>query len=146
MLEKLHEHVIAEIEQSNRTDTLVVVVTIFFNVITLCSNSTVSAIMFNMGAGDVSAFGINLYLGVMVALTIGLNAIALAGLLTGRKVREKLLAGLVTMYSDNKVEKYYDKTLIANYRARYRIFSGLTLLFAAAAIVVPLILRSLRLS
>ena len=146
MLEKLHEHVVAEIEQSNRTDTLVVVVAIFFNVITLCSNSTVSAIWFDLMGGEVSELGINLYLGAMVVLTIGLNAIALAGLVTGRKVREKLLGGLVTMYADNKVEKYYDSSLISNYRARYRIFSGLTLLFAAAAIVVPLILRSLRLS
>lgn len=144
MLEKVHEHLLAEIELGNRTDIIVVVTAVLFNIISLCSNSTVAAIWFNLRQGEVSAIGINLYLGVFVVLTILFNAIALAGLLAGRSVREKLLTGLVAMYTDNNVDKYYDRTLISNYRIRYLIFGGVTIIFAIAAIVLPLILRLLR--
>jgi hypothetical protein len=144
MIEKVHDHIIAEIEQSNRTDTIVVVVTLLFNVIALCSNSTVAAIFFSSWSGDVSNFGINLYLIVFVLLTVLLNAIAFIGMLTGRKTREKLLNGLVSMYTDNEVEKYYDKSLISNYRTRYYIFGSIMILFALASIIVPLILRLFR--
>lgn len=144
MLEKVHEHLLAEIELGNRTDIIVVVTAVLFNIISLCSNSTVAAIWFNLRQGEVSAIGINLYLGVFVVLTILFNAIALAGLLAGRSVREKLLTGLVAMYTDNNVDKYYDRTLISNYRIRYLIFGGVTIIFATAAIILPLILRLLR--
>lgn len=144
MLNKVHDHMIAEIEQSNRTDTIVVVVTLLFNVIALCSNSTVAAIYFSSWSGDVSNTGIDLYLIVFVVLTIGLNTIAFVGMLSGRKAREKLLNGLVTMYSDNEVDKYYDKSLISNYRTRYFVFGSIMVLFALASIIIPLILRLFR--
>ena len=146
MLEKTHDHLLAEIEQGNRTDTIVVIVTVLFNTIALCSNSTVSAIFWTAGlsGGDVAPLGINLYLAVFAALTIGVNAIAFIGLLQGRSVREKLLTGLVSMYSDNEVDKYYDRSLLSNYRNRYLIFAAIMILFALAAIVLPLVLRLFR--
>src|SRR5215207_9969003 len=131
MLEKVHEHMIAEIEQGNRTDTIVVVVTLLFNVITLCSNSTIAAVYSNSGSSNKSAeVGINLYLIIFVLLTISLNAIAFIGMLSGRKAREKLLNGLVSMYADNDVDKYYDKSLISNYRIRYFVFGSIMILLA----------------
>jgi hypothetical protein len=143
MLEKMHEHLIAEVEQGNRTDTIVVVVAVLFNVIALCSNSTVAIVFTSLGANEVSDLAINLYLVVFVLLTVGLNIIAVAGLLIGRKMREKLLVGLVAMYSDNQVNKYYDQSLINSYRIRYLVFGGIMVLFALASIVLPLILRLL---
>ena len=146
MLEKVHEHMIAEIEQGNRTDTIVVVVTLLFNLITLCGNSTIATLYTNVGSSTRSAaIGINLYLAVFVLLTICLNAIAFIGMLSGRKAREKLLSGLVSMYSDNDVDKYYDKSLINTYRMRYFVFGSIMILFALASIAVPLILRLFQL-
>lgn len=143
MLEKTHDHLVAEMEQGSRTDTILVVVAVLFNVIALCSNSTV-AFTSGLVGGEVSPLGINLYLAVFALLTVGVNAIALIGLLEGRRVRQKLLTGLVAMYSDNQVEKYYDKSLLSIYSNRYRTFSGVMILFAIASIVLPLVLRLLR--
>jgi len=146
MIEKMHDHIVAEIELGNRTDTIVVVVAVLFSLIALCSNSGVAALYWTSGlsGGDVSPLGIDLFLAVFVILTVGVNAIALAGLLIGRRVREKLLTGLVSMYSDNQVDRYYDKSLLSAYRNRYLVFGGVLILFAIASIALPLILRLLR--
>jgi hypothetical protein len=55
----------------------------------------------------------------------------------------KLLRGLLTMYRDNDVDKYYDSSLLANYDRRYLLFTGVILCLAITAIVVPLIIRIL---
>jgi hypothetical protein len=146
MLEKVHEHLLAEIEHGNRTDTIVVIVALLFNVIALCSNSTVATIFWTSGllSGDVSSLGIDLYLVIFVLITLVINAIALAGLVVGRQVRKKLLEGLVAMYSDNHVDKYYDQSLLSSYRSRYLIFGAIMIVFAFASIAAPLILRLLR--
>ena len=146
MIERVHQHLLAEIEHGNRTDTIVVVVAVLFNVMALCSNSTVAAIFWTTGlsGGDVSNVGIDLYLAVFVLLILGINAIALAGLLIGRQVRQKLLAGLVAMYADNQVDKYYDKSLLSSYRNRYLVFGGVMIVFAVTSIALPLVLRLFR--
>jgi hypothetical protein len=146
MLERVHEHLLAEIENGNRTDTIVVVVALLFNVLALCSNSSVAAIFWTSGftSGDVASLGVDLYLAVFVLITLAINAIALVGLIIGRQVRQKLLVGLVAMYSDNQVDKYYDKSLLASYRNRYLIFGGVMIVFAIASIAAPLILRLFR--
>ena len=55
----------------------------------------------------------------------------------------QLIAGLVDMYRDNGVDKYYDPTLLDIYGARYRLFVAVLFVLAAIAIVVPLMERFL---
>ncbi len=52
-------------------------------------------------------------------MTILLNIIAVSALFLGRRTRSLLLNGLVGMYHDNEVEKYYDSQLVSNYGTRY---------------------------
>jgi hypothetical protein len=54
-----------------------------------------------------------------------------------------LLSGLIAMYHDNDVEKYYDPSLVSNYGTRYLLFGGVIITLALTAIVVPLIIRFL---
>lgn len=76
-------------------------------------------------------------------MTLLMNAIAISALNLGKRTRQMLLDGLVTMYRDNEVEKYYNPSLMSNYNTRYLLFSGVIGTLALAAIAVPLIIRFL---
>jgi hypothetical protein len=136
MLEQIHEHIISELGNSSRTDTIFVVTAVVFNLVVLGINSGVSA------ATQGSASTTNdLILAVFIAMTLLLNIIALAALVLGRRTRNTLLNGLVAMYHDNEVDKYYDPSLLSNYGARYLLFAGVIVTLALTALIVPLIIR-----
>ena len=52
-----------------------------------------------------------------------------------------LIRGLLNMYQDNDVAKYYNKSLMAGYGKRYLLFTGVIICLALAGIIVPLIIR-----
>lgn len=137
MLNELHNHIVNELGHSSRTDTIFVVTAVIFNLIVLGINSGVSA-----AATETRASAANdLVLAVFIVMTILLNIIAVSALLLGRRTRSLLLNGLVGMYHDNEVEKYYDPQLVSNYGTRYSLFAGIILILALTAIIVPLIIR-----
>ena len=76
-------------------------------------------------------------------MTLLVNAIALVGLYVGRQTRSKLLTGLVTMYVDNQVDQYYDRSLLSSYGTRYLLFGAVIIVLALTSIVVPLVIRLL---
>ena len=78
---------------------------------------------------------------VFVILLVFVNIISVTALTVGKQTRHKLLNGLLTMYSDNEVDKYYDTSLLTNYDKRYTLFTGVILCLAATAVIVPLIVR-----
>lgn len=137
MIAQLHDHIVNELGHSSRTDTIFVVTAVVFNLIVLGINSAVS-----LGAAEANAGPVNdIVLAVFITMTILLNLIAISALLLGRRTRSLLLDGLVQMYRDEKVEKYYAPLLISNYGRRYLLFSGVVLTLALTAIVVPLLIR-----
>jgi hypothetical protein len=143
MLERLHEHITSELGQSSRTDTIFIVVAVLFNLIALGINSAASGTAIanrGSGAGNPAA---DVVLAVFIVMTILVNAIALAGLYVGRQTRGKLLSGLLAMYTDNQVDKYYDKSLISGYGTRYLLFGGAIIVLALTAIIIPLVIRFL---
>ena len=141
MLDQVHEHITNELQQGARTDTVFVITAIVFNLVVLGINSAVASAARDPYANP--SITNDLVLGVLVLLLIVVNGIAIAGLLTGRETRNKLLQGLLAMYRDNGVEKYYDTTLLTNYNRRYLLFTGVILCLALTAIVVPVIVRTL---
>ncbi|MFA5837525.1 MAG: hypothetical protein WC837_11290 [Bellilinea sp.] len=134
MLERLHEHVISELNQSSRTDTIFVVVAVIFNLIALGINSSIAS-------NDYPSTSEDIVLAAFIVMTVLVNTIAILGLYVGRLTRTKLLAGLVAMYQDNQVDKYYDQSLVLNYGRRYVLFGAIILVLALTALVVPLTLR-----
>jgi hypothetical protein len=139
MLAQIHEHIISELGNSSRTDTIFVVTAVVFNLVVLGINSGVSSAAAQGSDSSTS----DLILAVFIAMTLLLNLIALAALVLGRRTRRLLLDGLVSMYHDNEVDKYYDSSLLSNYGARYLLFAGVIVTLAITAIVVPLIIRFL---
>ncbi len=137
MLTEVHDHIITELGQSSRTDTIFVVTAVIFNLIVLGINSGVSAAAADNGsyaAGDV-------ILAVFIAVTLFINTIAVTALYLGRRTRNLLLKGLVAMYHDNEVSQYYSAELLSNYGIRYLLFAGVIIALALTAILVPLIIR-----
>ena len=137
MLGQVHDHIVSELGESSRTDTIFVLTAILFNLIALGINSAVSI----SATEEDATTTYDLVLTVFVVLTVLVNIIAVAGLILGRRTRGMLLGGLIAMYRDNQVDKYYDPSLVSNYRVRYLLFSGVIVTLAVTAIVVPFIIR-----
>lgn len=136
MLERLHEHVVNELGQSSRTDTIFVVVAVLFNLIALAVNSSIAS----SNSYDRSADN-DIILVIMIVMTILVNTISILGLMVGRGTRQRLLNGLITMYRDNQIDQYYDTSLVLNYGKRYTLFGAIIIVLGVTAILVPVILR-----
>jgi hypothetical protein len=143
MLERLHEHITSELNQSSRTDTIFIVVAVLFNLIALGINSAASGTAIANRGSSTGNPAADIVLAVFIVMTILVNAIALAGLYVGRQTRGKLLSGLLAMYTDNQVDRYYDKSLISGYGTRYLLFGGAIIVLALTAIIIPLVIRFL---
>ncbi len=139
MLNRVHDHIVSELSQSSRTDTIFVVTAIAFNLIVLGINSSVADAASGRSGDTVN----DIVLIVFIIMTLLINAIAISALNLGKRTRQMLLDGLVSMYRDNEVEKYYSPSLMSNYNARYLLFSGVIGTLALTAIAVPLIIRFL---
>jgi hypothetical protein len=136
MLEKLHDHIVDELQQNARTDTVFVVAAVLFNLVVLGINWAVASSGHDgdRGAGDV-------IFALLVVATFAINGFCLRALAAGRATRLKLVRGLLDMYRDNDIARYYDETLVAAYAARYTMFMAVTGVLGALAIVVPFIAR-----
>lgn len=137
MLSQVHDHIVSELGESSRTDVIFVLTAIVFNLIVLAINAGLSF----AATEEEATTTYDLVLTVFVVLTVLVNIIAVAGLMMGRRTRSTLLGGLVAMYRDNNVDKYYDPALMSNYGVRYLLFTAVIGVLAATAIIVPLIIR-----
>ncbi|MDO8673431.1 MAG: hypothetical protein Q7O66_18645 [Dehalococcoidia bacterium] len=133
MLERLHEHIGMELQTNTRTDTIYVVVAVLFNFVMLGINSVVAG-----GASKDATAMIVLIISIVLAILV--DGLVVTGLLTGRASRQKLLSGLIKMYEDAGVAKYYDQSLLTNYNRRYVIFSSIVVLLGLMAILIPLVI------
>jgi hypothetical protein len=134
MLEQVHKHIISELQQNTKTDIIFILSSIALNLITLGINT-----------GSVQASRTNntilIVMFIFVALVILINLIAIFGILKGKDTRTKLLTGLLTMYRDQNVDKYYDASLLTNYSARYNMFIMVVVCTGIIAIIVPFVMR-----
>ena len=137
MLSQVHDHIVSELRESSRTDTIFVLTAIVFNLIVLAINFGVAT----EAAAEGDAATYDIILAVFIVMTVCLNVLAVAALALGRRTRSMLLSGLVAMYRDNDVDKYYEPALMSNYGVRYLLFSGVIAALSVTAIVVPLIIR-----
>ncbi|MBM2832555.1 MAG: conserved hypothetical rane protein [Dehalococcoidia bacterium] len=133
MIERVHEHIINELNSNSRTDTIFVLAAIMLNLITLGVNSGVAS-SGNQGTATVVMF-------TVVALIVIVNFVSEIGLLRGRQMRKKLLTGLLRMYKDQGVEGYYDASLLADYTIRYNLFMLAVVFTGLVAIVIPFVIR-----
>lgn len=133
MIERVHEHLITELQQNTRTDTFFILTAILLNLVTLGVNSAVAASGRDATATTVMA--------MFIALLIVVNLVGIIGLLKGKQTREKLLNGLLKMYEDQGVAGYYDESLLTNYSTRYNLFILAVVFTGIIAVVIPFVIR-----
>ena len=134
MIEHVHNHITSELQQNTRTDIIFILTAIFLNLITLAVNSG----MVEKSRTDASSLAVMF---VFVSLIVLVNIVVIIGLVKGRQTRIKLVNGLITMYKDQNVAKYYDETLLGNYNIRYNLFILVVVCTGVIATIVPFILR-----
>ena len=143
MKERLHTQMTDELAQGTRTDTIITIVAIILNLIfigagsglaaashpynyrmeTYSLNSTTTAIMF-----------------VFIVATVIISYAAVSALLKGKKRRLKLTEGLVEMYKEEGMEKYYNPSVTQAYETRYNLFAIVITLLGLLGVVIPLII------
>ncbi|MFN2281733.1 MAG: hypothetical protein ACK2TZ_07720 [Anaerolineales bacterium] len=134
MLEKVYDHIIMELKQNTRTDTIFIIVALVLNFISLAVNSGVAS-----DDGPASTWTMI----ILIALVVVVNLVVIFGLLRGKDSRSKLTNGLLAMYKDQNVDRYYDSSIISNYDKRYLLFILAVVFTGFTAIAIPLILKFL---
>lgn len=134
MIERVHEHIVSELHQSARTDTIFILTAIILNLLALGINSGVAA-----GSNDDTIR--TTVMAIFVCLVVVVNIVAVIGLMKGKQTRAKLINGLLKMYKDQGVDGYYDESLLGNYNVRYNLFIVAVVVTGLIAIIVPFIIR-----
>lgn len=134
MIEHVHKHITSELQQNTRTDIIFILTAILLNLITLAVNAGMSEKSRTDNATLIAMFA-------FVCLIVLVNLVVVFGLSKGKQTREKLLNGLIKMYKDQDVDKYYDESLMGNYNIRYNLFIMVVIFTGIIATVVPFILR-----
>jgi uncharacterized membrane protein len=134
MIEHVHKHITAELQQNTRTDTIFILTAILLNLIALGVNSA----LVKDSRTDNSLL-IVMYL--FVFLIVVVNTVVIIGILKGKQTRMKLVDGLIRMYKDQGVDKYYDTSLLSNYTVRYNLFIMVVICTGIIAMVVPFVVR-----
>lgn len=129
MINKLHEHILEELKINAKSDTKFIFASIGLNFITLAVNSSIAGTEFT------SIITMILF----AVLTIGVCIVAEIGLIRGQQASKKLIDGLISIYEDNGVAKYYDKSLLDHYKLRYNLFILVVLLTGIVSVIVPFI-------
>lgn len=105
MIEHVHNHITSELNQNTKTDIIFILTAIALNLITLAINSGMS----EKSRTDSSVLVVMF---VFVFLIVIVNLVVIIGLMKGRQTRSKLINGLISMYKDQNVAKYYDESLL----------------------------------
>jgi len=133
MIERVHEHIITELQQNTRTDTIFIVTAILLNLVILATNSIIAA-----EDGSVTT---TIVMSLFVGLLVVVNLVVIFGLLKGKQTRAKLVNGLLKMYKDQGVEGYYDASLLSSYNTRYNLFILVVVFIGVIAVAVPFVVR-----
>ncbi len=134
MIERVHKHIITELQQNARTDTIFIVTAILLNLLILAVNSIIAA-------EENESVTTTIVMFMFIGLLVVVNLVVVFGLLKGKQTRLKLINGLLKMYKDQGVEGYYDASLLSNYNTRYNLFILVVVFIGVIAVVLPFVIR-----
>jgi hypothetical protein len=110
-----------------RADTAPAITAFAFNLIMLRISSATAASLFQAHVRVI-------VLDASIVLSVTINAVAVAGLILGWRMRQRLLR----MYADTQVDRYYDPSLLQVHHQRYWLVTMATATLGVATIVVLL--------
>ena len=135
MKEMMVEKMNAELEQSVHTDTIVIIVGIFLNVVLLGANTGVGAAAHEPQAG----LAIKLIFFVLTAFLIVLNVSVGYALSHGKKRRVKITERLDKFWRDEGLEKYQDASIGGGYATRGNLFTFILMALGVVALLISFI-------
>ncbi|MHA1865067.1 MAG: hypothetical protein ACTSVB_10390 [Candidatus Heimdallarchaeaceae archaeon] len=130
MLEKVHDHIIEELKVNTTTDRIFILTALLLNLITLGVNT---GLAYSESTAGYISFSLFLVLAGII------NWVVVVGLTKGKQNREKLILGLVKMYKDQGMDKYYDISVLESYRTRYKLFTVVVVATGVLVFVIPLV-------
>lgn len=136
LIERLHEHIIQELQQNARSEQVFVVMAIALNLLAAGVNSVLASVPDKPVTMAV--------LVITMALVATINFVAFQGLQKGRIAKTKLLQGLVKMYEENQVAQYYDQSLLQIYHARYASYLVGVIATGAASFIIPIVVLAFK--
>ena len=134
MIEHVHKHITTELQQNTKTDTIFILTAILLNLVALGVNSGLVE-----DSRKNNSTLIVMY--IFVFLIVIVNIVVIIGIMKGKQTRMKLVDGLIRMYKDQGVDKYYDESLLSNYSVRYNLFIMVVVTTGIIACVVPFVVR-----
>ncbi|UJG42898.1 MAG: hypothetical protein K9W46_11025 [Candidatus Heimdallarchaeum endolithica] len=134
MLEKVHDHIIEELKVNTTTDRIFILTALLLNLITLGVNT---GLAYSESTAGYISFSLFLVLAGII------NWVVVVGLTKGKQNREKLILGLVKMYKDQGMDKYYDTSVLESYRTRYKLFTVVVVATGVLAFLIPLVVMLL---
>jgi hypothetical protein len=134
MLPHVHDHIGRELHQVARTDTVFIVVATVFNLIVLSINWNVGGAI-----NETTGLGQHLMFWILIGGTLIITITAARALTASSATRLALIAGLVRLYADEGIDRYYDGAVAQNYAARSVVFRTILAVLGGFAVVVPLI-------
>ena len=147
MKDRLHGEISTELDQTTKTDKTTVIVAIVLNLVFLFANMAFAAGVWTVNydyrdPGTVitsTKFNINMFAAfvILIAVTVAFNFIVIRALSKGVERRAKLTEGLVKMYQDEGLEKYYDSSIIEGYKARYSLYKNIVMILGFLALAIP---------
>lgn len=104
MIEKIHDHLVSELDRSSKSDTVFVISAVLFNILVMFINWA-QASSIASGGGSIAIFGIFL-VGVLVV-----SGAALAALINSRRICIRCHEALEKIYEKEGVSDYFPKDM-----------------------------------
>jgi hypothetical protein len=149
MKDRLHGEISTELDQTTKTDKTTVVVAIILDLVFLLANMAFASgvwstnydyrdpmIVVTSTKFNPSMFGAFL---ILIVVTIAFNVLVVRALAKGVDRRARLTEGLVKMYQEEGLDKYYDPTIIEGYKSRYSLYKNIVIILGFVALAIPLV-------
>jgi hypothetical protein len=149
MKDRLHGEISTELDQTTKTDKTTVIIAIILNLVFMFANMAFAAGVFSVNYDyrdpttvvTSNQFNFNMFgaFAILIVVTIIFNIIVIQALSRGVERRTKLTQGLVKMYQEEGLDKYYDSSIIEGYKARYSLYKNIVMILGLLAITIPLV-------
>ena len=149
MKDRLHGEISGELEQTTKTDKTTVVVAIVLNIIFMLANMAFAGGAWqtiydykNDGAFTTSSelnFSLLAAFIILIVVTVVFNFLVIRALSKGVERRLKLTEGLLKMYQEEGLDKFYDPSIVQGYESRYSLYKNIILILGFLAIAIPFV-------
>ncbi|APV44952.1 hypothetical protein Dform_01631 [Dehalogenimonas formicexedens] len=149
MKDRLHGEISSELDQTTKTDKTTVIVAIVLNIVFMLANMAFASGAFtnrydyrpdgSYTTSPETNVGLLAAFVILLVVTIVFNILVIQALSKGVERRAKLTQGLVKLYQEEGLDKYYDSTIVEGYQARYGLYRNIVMIVGLLAVAIPVV-------